>query len=101
MHSFEEIHEARTLLGLPERATKSEIKARYKKLMAKWHPDTCGEEIEKCEEMSRKIIAAYKTIVAYCEEYRFSFSKEEVMEHASEEDFWLEHFGKDSSWGIP
>ncbi|MHB9052414.1 MAG: J domain-containing protein [Thermoleophilia bacterium] len=101
MSSYKEIYEARLLLGLPERATMDEIKTNYKKLMGKWHPDKCGEDIEECEEMSRKIIAAYKLIVAYCETYRFSFSKEEIMEHASEEDSWLERFGKDSSWGVP
>jgi len=101
MTSFDEINEARLLLGLPERATRDEIRSHYKKLMAKWHPDTCEEHIEKCEDMSRKVISAYELILAYCESYRFSFSQAEVMEHASEEDFWLERFGKDSSWGIP
>lgn len=101
MKSYEEISEARLLLGLPERATKDEIKASYKKLMGKWHPDKCGDDTEQCEEMSKKIIAAYKLIIAYCEMYRFSFSKEEIMEHATEEELWLERFGKDSSWGVP
>ncbi len=98
---YEEINEARLLLGLPERATMDEIRANYKKLMGRWHPDKCGDDIRKCEEMSKKIIAAYEVVIAYCEEYRFSFSREEVMEHATEEEFWLERFGKDSSWGTP
>ena len=101
MSSYEEIHEARLTLGLPERATMAEIKANYKKLMGQWHPDTCAEDKKKCEEMSKKIIAAYEVIIEYCGAYRFSFSKEEIMEHASEEEFWLEHFGGNSSWGIP
>ena len=54
-----------------------------KRLMGKWHPDKCGDDIERCEE------------------YRFSFSKDEVMEHATGYEFWLEHFGRDSSWGTP
>ena len=79
----------------------NEIKANYRKLMGRWHPDKCSEGNKKCEEMCRKIISAYKLVIAYCETYRFSFSEEEIMEHAAEEDIWLERFGKDSSWGIP
>jgi DnaJ-class molecular chaperone len=79
----------------------NEIKASYKRLMGKWHPDKCGDDTDKCEEMSKKIIAAYRVIIAYCKEYRFSFYREEVMEHATEEEFWLERFGKHSSWGTP
>ncbi|MCL5883301.1 MAG: J domain-containing protein [Actinobacteria bacterium] len=99
--TYDEINEARLLLGLPERASLAEIKANYKMLMTKWHPDKCGEDPETCEEMSKKIIAANKVIMDYCGNYRFSFSKEEILEHATEEDFWLERFGKDSSWGVP
>lgn len=101
MSTYEEINEARLLLGLHQRASLAEIRANYKRLMRKWHPDKCTEDAQSCEEMSKKIIAAYELIIAYCEMYRFSFSKDEIMEHASEEDFWLERFGKDSSWGIP
>ncbi len=101
MSSYEEINEARLLLRLPERATTDKIKTNYKGLMRKWHPDNCVEDPQTCEEMSKKIIAAYELISAYCEAYRFSFSKEEILEHATEEDFWLERFGKDSSWGVP
>lgn len=89
------------MLELPERATMGEIRANYKKLMGKWHPDKCSGDIRLCEEMSKKIIAAYEIVIAYCEEYKFSFSREEVAEHATMEEFWLERFGKDSSWGIP
>jgi len=101
MSSYEEINEARLLLGLPERASLGEIKANYKRLMKKWHPDNCGEDSQTCEEMSKRIITAYRLVTVYCAAYRFSFSREEVLEHASEQDFWLERFGKDSSWGVP
>jgi DnaJ-class molecular chaperone len=101
MNSYEEMNKARLLLGLPERAEMAEIRANYKKLMGQWHPDKCGEDTQKCEEMSKKIITAYEIILAYCKEYQFSFSKEEVMKHATEEEIWLERFGKDSSWGTP
>ena len=101
MSTYEEINEARLLLELPQRASLAEIRANYKRLMRKWHPDKCTEDPQSCEEMSKKIIAAHKLIVAYCGKYRFSFSREEILEHATEEDFWFERFGKDSSWGVP
>lgn len=101
MSTYEEIYEARLLLGLPERASIHEIKASYKQLMRKWHPDKCRDDARHCEEMAKKIVAAHKVIMAYCEAYRFSFSTEKIMEHATEEEFWLERFGKDSSWGVP
>ena len=101
MPGYDEINAARLLLELPERASMNEIRSNYKRLMRKWHPDGCDEDPQTCEEMSRKIIAAYELVASYCNAYRFSFSREEILEHASEEDFWLERFGKDSSWGVP
>lgn len=101
MSNYDEITAARILLELPERASMAEIKASYRKLIRKWHPDKCKKTPQACKEMSARINAAYKLIMAYCEEYRFSFSEEEVLEHATEQDLWVERFGKDSSWGMP
>ena len=45
------------------------------------------------------IINAYKTIIQYCEQYRFSFSREEVEKYVSPEEDWLKRFGNDPIWG--
>ncbi len=98
MNKYGKITEARKLLELPERATIEEIKANYRNLVRAWHPDRCKEAKEKCTERTARIVAAYGIIIEYCNHYRFSFSKEEVMNHLSEEEWWLERFGNDPLW---
>jgi len=95
---YEEVAEARRLLELPERATMTEIQKKYRHLIKKWHPDTCDATKEKCTEMTAKIVAAHKIIMDYCKHYRFSFSKKEVRQYLSEEEWWFERFGNDPVW---
>ena len=99
MNKYQEITEARKLLELPERATMEEIKSNYKRLLSKWHPDKCRENNEQCNEVTKKIIAAYNIIITYCNQYKFSFTKEEVKNYLSEEEWWFERFGNDPLWG--
>jgi hypothetical protein len=35
----------------------------------------------------------------YCENYRFSFSREEVEKYISADEFWAKKFGNDPIWG--
>jgi hypothetical protein len=44
-------------------------------------------------EMSRQIIEAYHTLLAYCAQYEFSFSKEEISRYLTREEWWHEQFG--------
>jgi DnaJ-class molecular chaperone len=83
---FQEINAARKLLELPEHATMEEIKANYRAIVQKWHPDRCEGDKERCKEMTVRIIAAYRLINDYCRSYKFSFSKEEVSRYVSVED---------------
>ncbi len=99
MNKYERITEARKLLEVPERATMKEIKSSYRHMLRTWHPDTCGEPKEICEQMTARIIAAYEMIIAYCDHYRFSFSKQEVRNHLSGDEWWSERFGMDPVWG--
>jgi len=99
MDLFREISAAREILELPERATMPEIKANYKKLLNRWHPDKCSDDIERCNEMTGKITAAYKIIIDYCSRYSFSFSEEEVANYLSEDELWMEQFGNEPLWG--
>lgn len=96
---YKDVVEAKELLGLPERASMDEIKSNYRKLISQWHPDKCSENKDKCHEVTKKIIAAYKIIIAYCEQYRYSFTKEEVKNYLSPEEWWFEKFGNDPMWG--
>jgi DnaJ-class molecular chaperone len=99
MMKYQDIFEAKELLNLPEQASMKEIKSNYKKLIRRWHPDKCNDDSEKCDEMTKKIIDAYKTITLYCNQYKYSFVKEEVDKYLSGEDWWFERFGNDPLWG--
>ena len=99
MGLFEDIHAARMLLDLPERATMKDIKSHYRALIRKWHPDRCNADKEACKEMTTRIIAAYRLITNYCKHYEFSFSKEEVSNYISAEEWWFERFGRGPLWG--
>jgi DnaJ-domain-containing protein 1 len=59
MSKYQEITEARKLLRLPETAIMEEIKSNYRALLSEWHPDKCGENQERRNEMTRKMISAY------------------------------------------
>ena len=99
MKKFEIIDNSRKLLGLQESATMEEIKNSYRTLLHQWHPDKCKETQEKCKEMTDNIIKAYHVIVDYCENYKFSFSKEEVKKYLNSIDLWFDQFGNDPHWG--
>jgi len=99
MITSQDILAAKELLNLPERASMAEVKASYRKLIHRWHPDKCRGDKSKCHEMSSKIIEAYKTIMAYCNQYKYSFAEEEVRRYLSDEEWWMERFGSDPIWG--
>ena len=99
MGLFEDINAARILLDLPERATMKDIKSQYRALIRKWHPDRCQADNVTCKEMTTRLIAAYKLIINYCKNYEFSFSKEEVSNYISAEEWWFERFGRGPLWG--
>jgi DnaJ-class molecular chaperone len=71
--AYEKIHEALDILGLPTRVSLKDITARYRYLASGTHPDVGGDT----EEMAR-INEAYRILKNYIENYRFSFSEEEI-----------------------
>jgi len=99
MGKYEEITKARQILGLDEFATLKDIKNRYKELLKEWHPDLQRESEEISKEKTIEIINAFKTIMNYCENYKFSFSKEEIEKYISPDEFWGKRFGSDPIWG--
>jgi len=60
-------------LGLPPLVTLKEITERYRAAAAKLHPDRGGD----AEEMAR-LNDAYNLLREYVENYRFTFSEEEI-----------------------
>ncbi|NPA27869.1 MAG: J domain-containing protein [Epsilonproteobacteria bacterium] len=68
-----EIKEALEILELPPFITKDDIKVQYKKLVKRYHPDIAKD--------SSKIVLvneAYKTLMSYIENYKYSFDDEEI-----------------------
>jgi DnaJ-class molecular chaperone len=96
---YKELTEARKFLDLPQEASLKEIKSKYRELLKKWHPDRCKENEEECQEMTRRIAAAYKLISTYIDRYKFSFKEEEVEKRLPPEELLREQFGNDHLWG--
>jgi DnaJ-class molecular chaperone len=78
MANFNEIEEARKLLGLGESATLKEIKKAYRTLAHRQHPDKLGGDDSTESETMKRLNQAYKLIMDYCNEYRYSFKEEDV-----------------------
>ncbi len=99
MGKYEEITKARTILELNEFATLKDIKNKYRELLKEWHPDLFKENEDIRKEKTIEIINACRIIMEYCENYRFSFSQEEIEKYVSAEKFWTKRFGSDPIWG--
>jgi len=95
---FEIINQARKTLELPESATLEQIRETYKQLMKKWHPDKNLSDSKQAEHRTKEIIHAYKIIMQYCNEYQYSFSRQEVEKYLSDRERWFRQFGCDPIW---
>lgn len=91
---FEDLREALEVFSLTGKASLQEIKARHRALVKRHHPDAGGSENDRI----RQINAAYQILLAYCRDYRFSFSREEFLEQRPEERL-RQQFAQDPIWG--
>ncbi len=98
--NFSDIDRARRLLGLEEEASLEEIRAAFKRLARSLHPDGCRENKEDCEERYKEISSAYNLLLKYCENYRYSFRKEDVSRQSWSKEAYrhLKQF-YDGWWG--
>lgn len=79
MANFNEIEEARKLLGLGEAATLKEIKAAYRALAHRYHPDKHSDSAgEEPDETMKRLNRSYKLLMEYCDNYKYSFSEQDV-----------------------
>ncbi len=76
--NFTEINEARRLLGLGEAATQKEIRSAYRRLAHHYHPDKHDSADEENNEMMKKLNRAYKMLMDYCTDYKYSLKEEDV-----------------------
>ncbi len=68
------IQKALDILGLPPLVSLKDIKNRYYYLAKKHHPDR-GGDVKEMEKINR----AYEILKEYAENYKFSFSEEEIL----------------------
>ncbi len=93
--TYAELETALEILGLPERASLKEIKARHRSLVKRHHPD---KNPNQPPERIRAINEAYRLLIDFCANYRFCFSKEEFYEQNPEERL-RQQFAQDPVWG--
>ncbi len=75
----EDITEALETLNLPRLVSLKEIKSRYRELSKIYHPDINKENSKMVE-----INEAYALLKAYAENFRFTFSEEEIQKQFPE-----------------
>lgn len=95
--TFKDLTEAIAILGLPQRASLTEIKQRHRQLVKQHHPDGDGQSAADSE-LIRKINDAYKLLRCYCDNYRFSFDHDTFLLQCPEERI-REQFYADPIWG--
>ena len=74
-----EIKRALEVLNLPPLVSLNEIKSRYRVLSKKYHPDINKENSRMVE-----INEAYALLKAYAQNFRFTFSEEEIQKQFPE-----------------
>ena len=88
MANFNEIEEARKLLGLGEAATLKEIKSAYRTLSHRHHPDKLGSAAgEENGEVMKRLNWAYKLLMDYCDNYNYSFKENDIARTYSYEEY--------------
>jgi DnaJ-class molecular chaperone len=88
MANFKEIEEARKLLGLGEAATLKEIKTAYRKLAHRHHPDKHNNSVrEGPAESMKRLNWAYKLLMEYCDNYKYSFKEEDIARTYSYDEY--------------
>lgn len=93
--THEKLRSAIRIFGLGERATLEEIKARYRELAKRHHPD--GGVSDDAGEIYR-VIEANRVIMEYVDSYRYCFSEREYLDQYPEERL-RRQFMADPLWG--
>ncbi|MCX7882772.1 MAG: J domain-containing protein [Brevinematales bacterium] len=92
------LKEAASVLGLSETFSLEELQQAYRTLLKRYHPDHCQEVALGCEEKTREVIAAYRTLFEAFKVYRVSL---EDLETLGPKEFWMKRFASDGVWGNP
>lgn len=74
---FDDIDEAKKLLGLGEEVNALEIKTSYRRLARDRHPDRFPDDID-AQQKFEEIRSAYKMLLNYCQDERMSLRRDDV-----------------------
>lgn len=88
MPGFDEIDEARRLLGLGDAATLKEIRHTYRRMAYRYHPDKYkdGTSVGD-EEFMKRLNWAYKLLVDYCSNYKYPFREEDIARTYPDDEY--------------
>jgi DnaJ-class molecular chaperone len=93
MANFNEIEEARKLLGLGEAATLKDIKRAYRTLAHRYHPDKhSNAPSEQTGETMKRLNWAYKLLMDYCTNYKYSFREEDVAKTYPHDEYLRRYY---------
>jgi DnaJ-class molecular chaperone len=93
MANFAEIDEARRLLGLGETATLKEIKSAYRRMASRHHPDKHGGGAgAESEEVMKRLNWAYKLLMEYCRDYKYTFREEDVARTYPHDEYLRKYY---------
>lgn len=93
--NYKSLKEAAEIFNLTGPVSLKEIKKRHRELVKEYHPDS-GNQPDT--EFIKEINSSYVILLAYCETFRFSFSKDEFYKQHPEEHL-IEQFMDDPIWG--
>ncbi len=82
LSAIEEIENALDILGLPKLITREDVKRQYYFLAKKNHPDVGGDPAQM-----EKINFAYKLLIKYIEEFRYTFDEQEISKQFPGADY--------------
>lgn len=97
------LKEAREILGLGPIATRQEIKAAYRRLARRWHPDRAPKTEEAAfRAHMQEVNAAYQQLKEFLENYRYRLDEGEAADEEKDlEAWWRARFGATGVWGAP
>ena len=96
------LKEAREILELGLTATRQEIRAAYRRLARRWHPDRAplGEEARFRARM-QEVNAAYQRLKDFVEHYRYSLDETEAPDSQEDYEAWWRSRFATGVWGAP
>ena len=92
MASFDDINEARKLLGLGEAATLKEIKSAYRRMAFRHHPDKHTSGSSEDEAFMKRLNWAYKLLTEYCRDYKYAFREEDVARTYPHDEYLRKYY---------